>query len=327
MRVLLVKTSSLGDVVHNLPVATDLARRFPGLVIDWVVEEAFADIPRLHPAVDTVIPVAVRRWRKALVRRSCWTEIGDFRRRLRARDYDAVIDTQGLLKSALIARQSRLAPGGRRGGHDRTSAREPVAARFYDRGYPIPRSLHAVERNRRLAAAIMGFAPDGPCDYGVAASPLDASWLRQAAAGRPYAVLLTATSRPAKEWPEAHWRTLLDDLDRRGWTAVLPGGNAAELERAARLAAAAPPHVAAPAMGLADLAGLLAGARAVVGVDTGLVHLAAALGRPTVAVFRASDPALTGVYGGSLAVNLGGPGAPPEPGVVVAALDRLADRP
>lgn len=323
MRVLLVKTSSLGDVVHNLPVASDLARRFPGVCIDWVVEEAFVDIPRLHPAVGQVIPVAVRRWRKCLVRRSCWSEIGDFRRRLRAETYDAVIDSQGLLKSALIARQSRLAPGGWRGGHDRGSAREAVAARFYDRGFPIPRHLHAVERNRRLAAAIMGYRLDDPCDYGICAPPMHDGWLRASVGDRPYAVLLTATSRASKEWPEERWQILMGDLRRRDWAAVLPGGSDHERSRAARLAAALPGNLAAPPLGLADMARLLAGARAVIGVDTGLVHLAAALGRPTIALFRASDPTLTGVYAGRRAVNLGAAGRPPDPSEVCAELDGL----
>jgi heptosyltransferase-1 len=320
MRILLVKTSSLGDVVHNLPVATDIARRYPGATIDWVVEEAFAAIPRLHPAVRRVIPVAVRRWRKALLSPATWSGIATARRAIAEETYDAVLDTQGLLKSALLAAQAR----GPRLGHSARSAREPLAARFYDRGFDIPRHLHAVERNRRLAAAALGYAADDlPLDYGIGAPtpgdpdrpPSFAPWLP---AG-DYAVLLTATSRADKEWPEEDWIALGQALIVMGMRCVLPAGSPAERERAARLAATLGRAVAAPPLDIAALASLMAGAQVVVGVDTGLTHLAAALDRPTVALFCGSEPRLTGVYAGARAVNLGGPGRAPGAGEVLAA--------
>jgi len=309
VRILLIKTSSLGDVVHNLPVATDLARRFPNAEIDWVVEEGFAELPRLHPAVHKVIPVAIRRWRRRLYAGETWREIAAFRRTLRAEPYDAVIDSQGLLKSALIAALA----SGERIGHDRHCAREAVAARFYDRRIFVSRSQHAVERNRQLAATAFGYKLDTPVDYGIGAPPLVASWLPRG----DYAVLLTATSRSDKEWPEEDWQALGMALIATGLRCVLPGGNQAERERAARLATSLGRAVAAPAMNLAELAGLLSGAALVVGVDTGLVHLAAALGRPTLALYCGSDPALTGVLAGPDAINLGGPGAPPTAAEVV----------
>jgi heptosyltransferase-1 len=309
VHILLIKTSSLGDVVHNLPVATDLARRFPNVVIDWVVEENFAELPRLHPAVRRVIPVAIRRWRKTLYSPATWHEIATFRRTVRADSYDAVIDTQGLLKSALIASQAI----GARFGHDRQCAREPVAARFYDERIFVPRNLHAVERNRQLAATALDYRPDAAIDYGIAAPPLTAPWLPKG----DYAVLLTATSRADKEWPEGDWQALGMALIATGLRCVLPGGSPAERARAGRLATSLGRAVAAPAMNLTELAGLLAGARLVVGVDTGLVHLAAALGRPTLALYCGSDPTLTGVLAGANAVNLGGPGAAPKAGEVV----------
>lgn len=315
MRILLVKTSSLGDVIHNLPVATDLARRFPGVTLDWVVEESFTDLPRLHPAVRRVLPVAVRRWRKRLPAPATWREMRDFKAMLAEETYDAVLDTQGLLKSGLIAAQARLAPGGRRYGYSRDTAREGLASRFYDRGFAVPRELHAVERNRLLAAAAFDYRPAPAVDYGIAAAALTADWLPQ----RDYAVLLTATSRADKLWPEPDWQALGAALIARGLTCVLPGGTAAERRRAARLAGALGQAVAAPALGLAPMAGLLQGARLVVGVDTGLVHLAAALGRPTMGIFCASAPALTGVLAGGQAINLGGAHAPPAPAAVVAA--------
>ena len=312
MRILLVKTSSLGDVVHNLPVASDIRARHPEAVIDWVVEESFADIPRLHPAVGRVIPVAVRRWRRAPLAAATWREWRGFRAAVRAQAYDLVLDTQGLIKSALLARQAR----GRRAGHAAETAREPLAARCYDTAYAIPKNLHAVERNRWLAAAALGYAPDLPLDYGIVAAPLAASWLP----AQPYCVLLTASSRADKLWPEADWLRLAAALNGQGLACVLPGGNAGERARAARLAAAMAQAVAAPPMAIAELARLLAGAHLVVGVDTGLTHLAAALGRLTFCLFAGSHPELTGVYAGEAAINLGGAGAPPTAEQVIEAV-------
>lgn len=310
--ILLVKTSSLGDVVHNLPVASDIRARFPEACIDWVVEEAFADIPRLHPGVRRVIPVAVRRWRRNLLAAATWGELREYRTAVRSEHYDLVLDTQGLIKSALLTRQAR----GRCAGYAAEAAREPLAAHFYDAAYAIPKNLHAVERNRRLAAAALGYAPNLPLDYGIAAEPLAAPWLPAA----PYCVLLTASSRADKLWPEAGWLQLAAALNARGLVCVLPGGSAEERERAARLAGGMAQAVAAPPMGITELARLLAGARLVVGVDTGLSHIAAALGRLTFCLFAGSHPELTGVHAGDTAINLGGAGAAPTAGQVVAAV-------
>lgn len=298
MRILIVKTSSLGDVIHNLPVLSDIRQHFPDAVIDWCVEESFAAIPRLHPAVVEVIPVAIRRWRKSLWQASTWREIGAMRERLQASDYDLVIDTQGLVKSALIASRAR----GPLAGYAADSAREPLAARFYDRRFSVSRAEHAVVRNRQLVAAALGYALAGSPDYGVSVAPADFDWLP----AKPYAVFLTATSRDDKLWPEAHWLELGRKLHAQGIAAVLPGGSAVERERAARLAGAIPGAVAAPPLSIPQLAALLAGGKAAIGVDTGLTHLAVALNIPTVALYTATDPGLTGVLGAGFHRNLGG---------------------
>lgn len=321
MRFLLIKTSSLGDVVHNLPVVSDLRRRFPEAEIDWVVEEAFAEIPRLHPSVSGVLPVAFRRWRKMPFALATWREIMAFRRAVRRplgddfAHYDAVIDSQGLVKSALLTSWAR----GRKFGF--AAPREGLAALAYDVAIDVPRNLHAVTRNRLLAAGALGYVLDDlPLDYGISASPLVAKWLPRG----DYVVLLTATSRADKEWPEDDWRALGSALIASGLRCVLPGGSEAERIRARRLAQSLGRAVAAPPLNLTELAGLLAGAKLAVGVDTGLTHLAAALGRPTVAIYCASDPSLTGVLADTAHVNLGGPGAPPTAADVVrAALELL----
>jgi heptosyltransferase I len=312
MRILIVKTSSLGDVIHNLPVVSDIRRHFPDAVVDWCVEENFAAIPRLHPGVGKIIPVAVRRWRKSLLKAVTWREIVEFRRDLRAMPYDAVVDTQGLLKSALMASQAH----GPALGYAANSAREPMAARLYTRKFSVSRELHAVVRNRRLAAAALGYAADGEPDYGIQATPAGFGWLPR----RPYVVFLTATSRDDKLWPEANWLALGQQLNSFGIGAVLPGGSPVERERASRLAAGIPGAVAAPAMNIPDLAALLAGGRAAIGVDTGLTHLAVALKVPTVALYTATDPGLTGVLGVGFHRNLGGKDQIPSPASVFAEL-------
>lgn len=320
MRILLIKTSSLGDVVHALPVASDIRRRLPQAEIDWVVEEGFAAIPRLSSAVAAVIPVAVRRWRRALGRLSTWRELAAYRRAVRHPlgadfGYDAVIDCQGLAKSALLTVLAR----GRKYGF--AAPREGLAALAYDIAVEVPREWHAVTRNRLLTAGALGYRiEDLPLDYGITAKPLKLDWLPKG----DYAVLLTATSRADKEWPEDDWRALGHALAATGLRCVLPGGSPTERTRAARLANGIGRAIAAPMMTLAELAGLLAGAKLVVGVDTGLVHLAAALGRPTVAIYCASDPRLTGVLATTPHRNLGAPGAPPTASEVVqAALDLI----
>jgi heptosyltransferase-1 len=312
MRILLVKTSSLGDVIHNLPVVSDIRRHLPDAVIDWCVEENFAAIPRLHPGVHEVVPVAVRRWRRQPFSAAVWREVGAARRRLGDGRYDRVVDTQGLLKSALLARLAGVPVSGYAGA----SAREPAAARFYRHHFVVPCDLHAVERNRRLVAAALGYSADAPLDYGIAAPELTLPWLPAA----PFAVFLTATSRDDKLWPEAHWRELGHALAGQGVRAVLPGGSGIERERAGRLAAAIPGALAAPPLSIAELAALLGRARAAIGVDTGLTHLAVALRIPTVALYTATDPGLTGVLGTGYFRNLGGRAAVPAVADVLAGL-------
>ncbi len=306
-RILFVKTSSLGDVVHHCPAVSDAARALPAALIDWVVEEPFAGVAALHPAVRRVIPVAVRRWRSAPWRPAVWSEIGAFRHALRDERYDAVIDTQSLVKSALVARIA----SGRRHGMDRASAREALAARFYDVTHAVPRGLHAVERNRRLAAEALGYRLNGAVDYGLRAGG------GAALVSGAYAVLLTMTSRADKLWPEARW----EELGRAiAMPVVLPWGNEAERSRAERIARGIGQAIVPRRMSLAELAEAFLHAKAVVGLDTGLTHLAAALGVRTVGIYCGSDPALTGLYGAARARNVGAAGRAPEVSEVMKSL-------
>jgi heptosyltransferase-1 len=305
-RVLFVKLSSLGDVVHLLPAVTDLARARPDIEIDWAVEAGFAAIPAMHPAVRRVIPVSLRRLRANPLSPAGWRELAGARGTLRSGRYDWIVDAQGLLKSVAVGRLAK----GPLFGYDRASIREKAAARFCDVGIAVPRDLHAVERCRRLVAGIFGHAPAGGPDYGIAPPAQAPDWIPRA----DYVVGLHASSRRAKRWPDANWHALAGRLAREGIAIVYPGGSPAER------GGASPGGLAAPAMTLPEAAALLARSSAVVGVDTGLTHLAVALGSPTVGLYVATKPGLTGLLGGPRAVNLGGPGAPPSPGDVARVL-------
>jgi heptosyltransferase-1 len=307
-RILFVKTSSLGDVVHNAPAVSDAARCLPGAQIDWIVEEAFAGVVRMHAGVRRVIPVAVRRWRRAPWRPSVWREVQRFRSAVAGEPYDAVVDTQGLIKSALISCSAR----GTRHGMDARSAREPLAARFYHVAHAVPLPLHAVERNRRLSAAALGYALNGPCEYGFSAQGAEPLGLQA-----PYAVFLTMTSRADKLWPEANWIQL---GTRMPFQVVLPWGSDAERLRAERIAAGIGNALVPRSMALAELGALFTHAQRVVGLDTGLTHLAAALGATTLGIYCGSDVVLTGIYGAPRARSVGAPGRPPEVGQVLAGL-------
>jgi heptosyltransferase-1 len=237
----------------------------------------------------------VRRWRGTLWSARTWQEIGAFRRALREQRYDQVIDTQGLLKSALLARAAR----GARHGMDAASAREPLAARFYDVRHPVAKGQHAVERNRQLVAAALGVPLAGPCDYGLRAEgapPLDLP--------SAYTVLLTMTSRADKLWPEAEWIALGRRLAADGERAGLPWGSAQEKARAERIASNVSGAVVPRRMSVAELARLLRSARGVAGVDTGLTHLAAALGGPAVGIYPSTQARLTGLHAGARVRNL-----------------------
>jgi heptosyltransferase I len=312
--VLFIKTSSLGDVIHHMPALTEARAKRPDTRFAWVVEEAFAPLVRLHPAVAEVIPVAGRRWRHALSQASTWQDIGRFVGGLRGRAYDAVIDTQGLfLKSALLAGAAR----GRRHGYDPNSIKEPFACVFYNVRHAVERKQHAIARNRALTAAALGYTPDGPPDFG-----LDRAALAEPA-GAPYGVLLHATSRADKEWPEANWRMLAAVLGANT-DLVVPFGTEAERERATRIAAATPRARVPDRAPLDAMARLIAGAAFVVGVDTGLLHLAAALGAPLIAIFSASEPGLTGPMGTGAIHLLGAKGSAPSVGEVAEAVGRLS---
>ena len=289
MRVLLIKTSSLGDVVHTLPALTDALRVFPGIRFDWVVEEGFAEIPRWHPAVDQVIPVAIRRWRKHPLQTWRSGEWHDFKKRIHQQPYDVVIDAQGLLKSAWLTRGFKAPVV----GFNRKSAREPIASWFYDRPVFVAREQHAVERVRQLFAQALGYSvPKQMGEYS-----LQRERLAVANQSAPYVLFLHGTTWPSKHWPQSAWRTLAEQLSGQGVAVRIPWGNSEEQQRANAIAEGLPQVEVLPRLNITGVAGQIAGAQACVAVDTGLGHLAAALDVPCVSLYGPTLPGRVGAYG------------------------------
>lgn len=291
MRVLLVKTSSMGDVLHSLPALTDAQQAIPNIQFDWVVEEGFAQIPTWHSAVNHVIPVAIRRWRKNWFSAPIRAERAAFRQQLQATQYDAIIDAQGLLKSAFLV--TRLAHGDKH-GYDRHSIREPLASFFYDHRYAISKQQHAVERIRQLFAKSLGYTcPTQQGDYAIAQHFLQSGVNNES----PYVVFLHSTTRDDKHWPEENWRSLIELMADSGVKIKLPWGAPHEQQRAQRLAKGFDFVEVLPKLTLAEVAQQIANAKAVVSVDTGLSHLTAALDKPNFTLFGPTDPGLIGGYG------------------------------
>jgi len=310
-RILLVKTSSMGDVIHNLPVVNDILQHYPEAQIDWVVEESFAEIPRLHLNINQVFTVAMRRWRKHIFNRTTWLEIQQCKRLLSREPYDFIIDTQGLVKSAIISTWAN----GERHGYDKASIREPYASYFYQQKYAISYQHHAVVRNRTLAAMSMDYAvPTGAPNYGVATHKVLSAEVQALNLGDHYFVALHSTSKESKLWPEEYWIQLGQQLAARELSMLLPWSNQAEFERAKRIAEKVHAAIVLPTLSITELSKIIAQAKCAIGVDTGLSHLAAALDIPTIALYTDSNPLRTGVMAGNKvpAVNLGWKGNVPS---------------
>lgn len=291
-KVLLVKLTSMGDLIHALPALTDALRARPGIRFDWVVDEAFAEVPSWHPGVERVITSVHRRWRRQKWQALAGGELLAFHRALNRHDYDAVVDMQNNLKSALITRLRR----GERHGMDRESAREYPAHLAYRHRHRVPRGQHAIARQRQLLAQALGYpCPASAPDYGI--DP--ARFPRPAGIALPeaYLVFTHNASWTTKLWPEEHWRRGIALANAGGLDVVLPSGNAEELARARRLAQGNPRAHALPRLSLGETAGVIRHARGALCCDTGLAHLAAMLGTPALTLYGPTDQRLIGTSG------------------------------
>lgn len=296
MHVLIIKTSSMGDIIHTLPALTDAGCALSSISFDWVVEQNFSEIPRWHPLVNQVIPVALRRWRKDIFSKKTWQEWRVFRELLREKQYDLIIDAQGLLKSAWLALNAR----GKRCGFSVSSARDPLAAFFYQNSFTTQKikTQHAVTRVRDLFSQALHYTlPTTTPDYGMNQKHFQKSL--SSTDTEDYLVFLHGTTWTTKHWPEEYWIALTQKANEQGLFVKLPWGNVAEHERAQRIAAACSHAEVLPQLDLGGIATVLASAKAIVAVDTGLGHLAAALNIPTVSLYGPTDPILTGALGQS----------------------------
>ena len=284
-RILLVKTSSLGDVIHALPAVTDAVDQ--GFEFDWVVEEAFADIPRRHPGVERVIPMAWRRWRRGI--RQSRTQMTAFYGELRARNYDLILDSQGLIKSALVASLA----SGPRAGFSHTSAREPWASFTYKHRVNVPKGEHAIDRQRQLFAGVLGYELSEEWRSGIEVTQPESNKV----------FLLHGTTWQTKYWPEVMWLDLVEKILGQGQEPLVTWGNEEERLRAERLVQAGATMI--ERRSLNELIDVLETCARVVSVDSGLGHLAAALGIPTVGIYGATSAELTG-FRGSRALSLQG---------------------
>lgn len=292
MKVLLIKMSSLGDVFHALPAVQDAYQQVPNLEIHWLVEEAFADIPSWHPAVTKVIPIAWRRWRKNLTNSDVRAEMKAFYKDLSSTEYDIVLDAQCLIKSAAVTRLAK----GPRYGLDKHSCREPLAAMAYQHPQSVAKGQHAIPRVRQLLSQVLKYPIPDTFSYGIDRSRWPHPDMKGDYQGE-YWLFLHGTTWDTKLWPETYWVELAKLVVASGRKVVLPWGNDEEKQRAERIAKDTVGVDVLPKMGLNALNAYLAHAQAVIGVDTGLSHVVAALEVPSVAIYGATDAVLTGVLG------------------------------
>lgn len=308
-KILIVRSSSLGDLIFVLPAISDIAKHCPEVMIDWVVEESFADIPAWHPAVHQVIPISHRRWRKHWWSRKTRRERAAFRKKLRQTHYDMVLDMQGLMKSVWVVRQAI----GERHGLDWKSARERLASLFYHQRHRVDFWQPAVTRQRELAALALGYQYEGAPDFGLQA-------FTEGVEIQNYAVVMPSASRDDKLWPEEDWHAALDLLVEHGLELRVLAGNDKEAARAAELVKHYPKVTLLTALPLKEVAHQLAAARLMIGLDSGLTHLSAALGRPTIGIYCASTPVRTPLTGAGMTASLGDRGVPPSREVVLLKL-------
>ena len=320
MKVLLIRVTSLGDVLHNMPIVADILRHFPDAQIDWVVEEGYVELVRLNPHVGKIIPFGLRRWRKSLLSASVRAEMATFKTNLQATTYDVILDTQGLLKTGVImglangAAKVGLANGTEGSGY------EALSRIFHSLSVPVDVRTHAVLRGRLVAARALGYSITGIApEFGLAAPALQPDWLPE----KQYAVFFHGTAGAAKKWPAHDWITLGKHLNELNYPVMLAWGNSAELLEAEQLAAHMPLATVLPKLSMMEALVLARNAAVVVGVDTGLTHIAAAFCRPTVEIYCASPRWKTEGNWSDQIINLGDKSAPPTVAEVIAAVDQL----
>jgi heptosyltransferase I len=314
-RILVVMVTSMGDIVHAQPIVSDLHRAFPGVKIDWAADAAFADILRLNPRIDRVICAPLRQFKKT-------RDAGDLKAiastiiRLRRAKYDAVIDLHGVYKSAII---SFLARARVRYGYRTAELGEPGAAFAYNRRFSPREDINVVDRLRRTVSEALGYALNERPEFNLHIPPEPACVPLAIGQAQP-ALLFHATSKSEKKWPPGHWREIAQSLSQRGMTPLLPWGNESEKAEARAIAQQVEGAVILPRLSIEELAHYIKRSAVVIGTDTGFVHLASALGVPTVMVFTATARHHFGVNVPGVSLSVGDKGQPPSIDEVLSAV-------
>jgi heptosyltransferase-1 len=344
-KILFVKLSSFGDVLHNLPIVWDLRRRLPNAQIDWIVEEAYVHL--LEPlkttesfrGIDRIIPVAFRRWRRNLFSMTTWREFFTLRKLLQSVTYDVVIDTQGLLKSALVcalAKKSDHAIVSGLGNATEYSGYEPMARMFYTQLVYVPDQCHAIDRSRRVMCSAFDWPLidrriEPPLFYPPAflgqLAPLAIEGLQkqQNALPVPYVVCFHSTAREAKRWPNSNWIALGKILSNQGYQILFPWGSPEEMKISTLMASQIPRAIVPRAFSIEEAYRLVAHAALIIGVDTGLTHLAAVLNKPTIEIYCDSPRWKTEGYWSCNIANLGDFRSVPQANAVLQVVNLLLD--
>ena len=339
-KILLVKLSSLGDVLHNLPIFWDLRARLPHAQIDWAVEEGYVHLlePLLSTdgfrGVDRIIPFGLRRWKKNLFKLQTWKEFFCFRKALQAVSYDVLIETQGLLKSALVcalARKSSYAVVAGLANATEFSGYEPMARAFYNQCVQVPNQCHAIDRSRWVMSSALDwpllnrqespthFYPESyVAQLGSSEISSDLRILK-----KPFILCFHCTAREAKRWSNEHWISLGKSLSSKGYQIVFPWGNSSEKKISVQLASQIEGAIVPGAFSIQEAFRIIASASLTVGVDTGLTHLAAVLGKPTIEIYCDSPRWKTEGYWSDQIINLGDIKAPPTVNAALSASLRL----
>ena len=340
-RILLVKLSSLGDVLHNLPIVWDLRKRLPNAQIDWIVEEGYVHL--LEPlkttetfrGIDRIIPVAIRRWRKNLFSFKAWREFFAMRKLLQATTYDVVLETQGLLKSALVcalAKKSDQAIVSGLGNATEHSGYEPISRLFYNLSVHVPLRCHAIDRSRWVMCSALNWPlfdrrNEPPLFYPPAfveqLAPLSIEGLRKQPNGEivPYVVCFHSTARAAKRWPSENWVELGKALSNQGYQVLFPWGSPEEMKISALMASQVTGAIVPRALSIEEAYRLVAHATLTIGVDTGLTHLAAVLSKPTIEIYCDSPRWKTEGYWSNNIANLGDFSGIPQINLVLASVE------
>lgn len=313
--------------MHNMPMVSDIRRHYPDANIDWVVEEGYTGLVRMNPDVRRIIPIALRRWRKSLLTAATRAGIANFRKQLKQDAYDVVFDTQGLLKTSVVMRMVRLAPDGQRIGLANAtegSGYEPLSRIFHTKSVKVGLHTHAVLRAREVAAQALGYRVDTPADFNMHPAAVEPADLPAWLPATPYAVLFHGTARAAKQWSNVNWVRIAALLAERGVPVLLPWGSAAEKSNAEQLASQMSNARVLPKLPLMEAILLAQRAALVIGVDTGLTHIAAAFNRPTIELYCDSPRWKTEGNWSPQIINLGEIGMPPTVEQVALAVDTLA---